>query len=80
MPRPVLEGALAPADLYQNARYDAGYRMGWRDSHRKSRPSHKATRLKYERYAVGIAHGWEDGKAYPDLPEWPDDWQTSRKP
>lgn len=65
-----LEG-LTRADVYQNNRYDAGYRMGWRDAHRLTRPGHRRTRAKYERYAVGYADGFEDGVAHP-CPEWDD--------
>jgi len=59
MPRPaaeqeaVLSGRLSAQDIYQNARYDAGYRMGWRDAHLKSRPSRRRVRKKYEEYAIG---------------------------
>lgn len=62
---------LPRSDIYQNARYDAGYRMGWKDAHRKTRPAHRATRKKHERYAVGYADGFADGVNHP-CPEWDD--------
>ena len=71
----VLSGRLSPADIYQNARYDAGYRMGWRDAHRMTRPAHRATRQKYEEYATGYAHGFADGVRHP-CPEWDDAHRT----
>lgn len=76
MPRPAAEheavtsGRLSVKDIYENARYDAGYRMGWRDAHRKSRPSHGRTRKKYEEYATGYAHGFQDGLRHPGCSEW----------
>jgi len=76
MPRPaaeqeaVLSGRLSAQDIYQNARYDAGYRMGWRDAHLKSRPSRRRVRKKYEEYAIGYGHGWEGGLEDPSCPEW----------
>lgn len=85
MPRPaaeqeaVLSGRLSAADIYQNARYDAGYRMGWRDAHRYSRPAHRRTRRKYEEYATGYAHGWEDGGRH-FCPEWDDLHRTGVGP
>jgi hypothetical protein len=75
MPRPaaeqqaVMEGRLSVQDIYQNARYDAGYRMGWRDAHRMTKPAHRKTRKKYEEYAIGYTHGWEDGLGH-SSPEW----------
>ena len=74
----VLSGRLSVEDIYQNARYDAGYRMGWRDAHRKTRPAHRATRKKYEEYATGYAHGWVDGGNHP-CPEWDEAHRTGPK-
>ena len=65
----VLSGRLSTADIYQNARYDAGYRMGWRDAHRKTRPAHRRTRERYAEYEIGYAHGWQDGSEH-TCPEW----------
>ena len=69
----VTSGRLKPEDIYQNARYDAGYRMGWRDAHSSSRfrPGRRAMRQKYEQYSAGYEDGWEDGKGHP-CPEWDD--------
>ena len=81
MPRPaadqeaVREGRLTIADIYTNARYDAGYRMGWRDAHRMKRPAHRATRRNYEEYATAYAHGWDDGSVHP-CPEWDEAHRT----
>ena len=85
MPRPareqeaVLSGRLLPEDIYQNARYDAGYRMGWRDAHRTAgiHPAHRRTREKYREYATGYAHGWEGGKGHP-CPEWDEQHRTGK--
>lgn len=71
----VLSGRLSVEDVYQNARYDAGYRMGWRDAHTKTRPSHRRTRKKYEEYATGYAHGFQDGLAHP-CPDWDEAHRT----
>jgi hypothetical protein len=62
---------LQPKDIYQNARYDAGYRMGWRDAHKKTRPAHRRTRDNYPEYATGYSHGFADGLDHP-CPEWDD--------
>ena len=81
MPRPaaeqdaVLSGRLSIKDIYDNARYDAGYRMGWRDAHLKGRPAHRATRQKYEEYATGYTHGWEGGRDH-TCPEWDEAHRT----
>lgn len=69
MLRPVGSPGLSVKDIYDNARYDAGYRMGWRDAHLKSRPARRRTRAKYAEYATGYGHGFEDGVGHP-CPEW----------
>lgn len=74
----VLSGRLSRADIYNNARYDAGYRMGWRDAHTKTRPAHRRTRKKYEEYATGYGHGFQDGLGHP-CPEWDDAHRTGPK-
>lgn len=80
MPQPEPENpfGLTRADVYDNARYEAGYRMGWRDSHRRKLPAHRTTRAKYAEYEAGYADGWVDGSTKPDMPEWPESWRGRR--
>jgi len=71
----VVSGQLLPEDIYENARYDAGYRMGWRDAHLKTKPARRRTRKKYAEYESGYSHGFEDGKGHP-CPEWDEAHRT----